>query len=281
MSAHGHTSFALERFAWDGPDRLGVAGWFSGLPAETRPTAPVLVVRGTGGIHRLPAVSTSASAPLEDGRRWEAAFAWQEPPASFDVAELQLGGGIVVELPEPQSETHALGDHALEVTQGAAGGSAEQLRLEADLVAAQEELSEAGSALEETREQLARAREDLEAGRARHAADAERFREGLARVRESAERALAAEQDTARRLELDLRRAQDELALLREQVVQHEREGAAVEELRADLETARRRGDDAHARLREAQRPVAEAHAETEQLLRRVTAIANALDGTE
>jgi hypothetical protein len=280
MSGHGHTSFALERFAWDGPDRLGVAGWFSGLPADPHPTAPVLVLRGTGGTHRLPAVSMSASAPLEDGRRWEAAFAWQEPPASFDVAELELGGGIVVELPEPRSELHT-GDQAPEVTQGGAGGSAEQLRLEADLVAAQEELREAGSALEQTREQLTRTREDLEAGHARHAADAERFREGLARVRESAERALAAEQDAAQQLELDLRRANDELALLREEVMRHERAGAEVEELRADLETARRRGDDAHARLRDAQRPVAEAHAETEQLLRRFTAIANALDGTE
>ncbi|MEA2134470.1 MAG: hypothetical protein QOC68_2379 [Solirubrobacteraceae bacterium] len=281
MSAPEQTSFALERFAWDAPDRLAVAGWFSGLPADTRPTAPVLVLRGTGGTHRLPAVSMTASDPLEDGRRWEAAFAWQEPPAPFDVAELQLGGGIVVELPEPRPEVQAVGDQPLEVTQERAGGSAEQLRLEADLVTAQEELREAGSALEQTRAQLARAREDLEAAHARHAADAERFREGLARVRESAERALAAEQDTAQQRELDLRRAHEELALLREQVVEHERAGAEVEELRADLEMARRRGDDAHARLREAQRPVAEAHAETEQLLRRVTAIANALDGRE
>ena len=281
MSAPEQTTFALERFAWDAPDRLEVSGWFSGLPADARPTAPVLVLRGTGGTHRLPAVSMGASAALDEGRRWEAAFAWQEPPAPFDVAELQLGGGIVIELPEPRPETQEPGDHPAGVTQAGAGGSAERLRLEADLVAAQEELRETGSALEQTREQLARAREDLEAGHARHAADAERFREGLARVRESAERALAAEQDTARQLELDLRRAHDELALLREQVVQHERAAAEVEELRADLETARRRGDDAHTRLREAQRPVAEAHAETEQLLRRVTAIANALDGRE
>jgi hypothetical protein len=281
MSAPEQTTFALERFAWDAPDRLEVSGWFSGLPADARPTAPVLVVRGTDGTHRLPAVSMGASTPPEEGRRWEAAFAWQEPPAPFDVAELQLGGGIVVELPEPRPETQELGDQPLEVTQGGAGGSAEQLRLEADLVAAQEELRETGSALEQTREQLARAREDLEAGHARHAGDAERFREGLAHLRESAERALAAEQDTAQQLELDLRRAHDELALLREQVVEHERAGAEVEELRADLETARRRGDDAHARLHKAQRPVVKAHAEIEQLLRRVTAIANALDGPE
>ena len=281
MSAPERTTFALERFAWEAPDRLEVSGWFSGLPDDARPTAPVLVVRGTDGTRRLPAVSKGASRPPEEGRRWQAAFAWQEPPAPFDVAELELGAGIVVALPEPRPETRELGDQLLEVTRAGAGGGAEQLRLEADLVATQEELREAGSALEQTREQLARAREDLEAEHARHAADAESFREGLARVRESAERALAAEQGTAQHLGLELQRAHDELALLREQVAQHERAGAEVEELRADLETARRRGDDAHARLREAQRPVAEAHAETEQLLRRVTAIADALDGPE
>jgi len=271
--------FALERFAWDSPDRLELSGWFSGLPADACPTAPVLVVRGTDGTRRLPAVSTEDSAPPEEGRRWEAAFAWQEPPAPFDVAELELGAGIVVELPQPRPETRKPGDQLLEVTQAGAGGSADQLRLEADLVATHEELREAGSALEQEREQHARARDDLEAEHARRTADAERFREGLARVRESAERALAAEQVTAQRLELDLQRAHDELALLREQVAEHERAGVQVEELRADLETARLRSDDAHARLREAQRPVAEAHAEAEQLLRRVTAIANALDG--
>jgi hypothetical protein len=281
MSAPERTMFALERFAWDSPDRLELSGWFSGLPADARPTAPVLVVRGTDGTHRLPAVSTEDSAPPEEDHRWEAAFVWQEPPAPFDVAELQLGAGIVVGLPEPRPETREPGDQMLEVTHASAGGSAEQLRLEADLVATQEELRESASALEQTRDHLSRAREDLDAEHARHTADAERFREGIARVRESAERALAAEQATAQRLELDLRRARDELMVLREQVAEHERAGAEVEALRADLETARRRSDDAHARLREAQRPVAEAHAETEQLLRRVAAIANALDGSK
>ena len=221
-----------------------------------------------------------ASAPPEEGRRWEAAFAWQEPPAPFDVAELQLGGGIVVELPEPRPETQELGDQLLEVTQGAQAAAPSSCAWRR--TSSPRRRSSARPGRRWSRHgSSSRAREDLEAGHARHAADAERFREGLARVRESAERALAAEQDTAQQLELDLRRAHDELALLREQVVEQERAGAEVEELRADLETARRRGDDAHARLHKAQRPVAKAHAETEQLLRRVTAIANALDGPE
>ena len=278
MSAFEKTTFALERFAWDSPDRLELSGWFSGLPDEESPATPVIVVHATDGTHRLPAVSADASAP-EDGRRWKAAFAWQERPAPFDVAELQLGAGIVIELPEPRPESRKPGDELLEVTRARAGGGAEKLRLEADLVATQEELREALATLDQTQEHLARAREDLEAAHARHAADAERFRAGVARVRESAERALASERLTAQRLELDLQRSHDELAQLREQVAEHERAGAEVQELRAELETARCLSDDVHARLRDAQRPVAEAHAETERLLRRVTAIANALDG--
>ena len=278
MSEAEKTTFALERFAWEAPDRLGLSGWFSGLPDDGPPAAPVIVVRGSGGTHHLPAVSGAASAP-EAGGRWEAAFAWQEPPAPFDAAELQLGAGIVVELPEPRSEARPPDDPPLGVTQRGARRGAEQLRLEASLVATQEELREALATLDQMEEELSRARVDLDAERARHVADAERFREGVARVRESAERALVAEQHTAQRLERDLQRSQDELTVLREQVTEHERAGAEAEQLRAELQEARRYTDEAHARLRDAQRPVAEAHAETQQLLRRVTAIADALDG--
>ena len=157
MSEPEKTTFALERFAWEAPDRLGLSGWFSGLPDDGPPAAPVIVVRGSGGTHHLPAVSGAASAS-EVGGRWEAAFAWQEPPAPFDAAELQLGAGLVVELPEPQSEARPPDDPPLEVTQRGAGGGAEQLRLEANLVATQEELREALATLDQMEEQLARAR---------------------------------------------------------------------------------------------------------------------------
>jgi chromosome segregation ATPase len=166
MSAAAKTSFALERFTWEAPDRLGLSGRFSGLPDDGQ------------------------AIPL----------------------------------------------------------------------------------LDRSRHDLARARDDLEAEHARHAADAERFREGLSRVRESAERAVAAERLTTQRLEADLQRAHDELG-------EHERAGAEVDELRAELETAHRQRDEAQARLRDAQQPVAEAHAETEQVLRRLAAAATALDG--
>jgi hypothetical protein len=270
MSAPEKTTFALERFEWEAPDRLGLSGWFSGLPVDGLAAEPVIVVHGTGGTHRLPAVSSDPSAP-QDGRRWEAGFAWQEPPTAFAVAELQLGDGIVVELPAPGSE--------LESAHTDPGAGAAELRLEAELVAVQEELREALASLGQSRHDLARAREDLDAEHARHAVDAERFREGVARVRESGERALAAERVTAQRLEADLQRSQDEVAALRRELAEHELAGAELQELRAELDTTGRQRDEAQARLRDAQRPLAEAHAGTEQLLSHLAAVATAVDG--
>ena len=92
--------FELDRFAWGAPDRLELSGRFIGLP-DVSADAPVLVIVGDDRVHRLPAVPDSVAGPPEEGRRWRAAFAWQDPPVAFDVAELQLGSDIVVELPQP------------------------------------------------------------------------------------------------------------------------------------------------------------------------------------
>src|SRR5918911_2255905 len=95
-----HPSFELERFAWTTPDRLAVAGTFSGLDgADAGP--PSLVVRTNGGDRELPAVPDSVSGPASDGQRWTATFAWQEAPVPFDAARLELGDGHRVELPMP------------------------------------------------------------------------------------------------------------------------------------------------------------------------------------
>ena len=92
--------FELARFAWGAPDRLELSGMFVGVPDVPADT-PTLVISGVNGVHRLPVVPESVSGPPEDGRRWEAVFAWQEPPVAFEVAELQFGDDMVVELPEP------------------------------------------------------------------------------------------------------------------------------------------------------------------------------------
>lgn len=100
MMASDRAIFELERFAWGAPDRLELSGRFIGLP-DVSADAPVLVIVGDDGVHRLPAVPDSLAGPPEEGRRWRAAFAWQDVPVAFDVAELQLGSDIVVELPQP------------------------------------------------------------------------------------------------------------------------------------------------------------------------------------
>jgi signal transduction histidine kinase len=192
-----HATFALERFAWDAPDRLEVSGWFSGLH-DAPPEPPTLVVRGGDGIHRLPAVPDRLSGPVEAGRRWWAAFAWQDVPAAFERAELELGAAIMVELPEPRPERKRRGDQVLEVRTrvpdgGAVPGAGERHALETALLVAQEELREVRAALERAHAELARARQDLEAEHERRAVASERFREGLARVRGSAREAMAAQ----------------------------------------------------------------------------------------
>lgn len=180
--------FALERFAWGGPDRLELAGTFWGL--DESPTGlPLLVLSGAGRTHRLPAAAADVSGPPENGRPWRAAFVWQEPPAAFETAVLRLGSDLAIELPEPGSDDEA--SESVELPVRSESGM-DRVRLEAELLALREELRGARSALHRAEEELSRAREDLRVEREERAADGGRFRAGLAQVRESAEEALMA-----------------------------------------------------------------------------------------
>jgi predicted nucleic acid-binding Zn-ribbon protein len=248
--ASDHTIFELERFAWGAPDRLELSGKFIGLP-EAPGTAPVLVLSSTDGVHRLPAVPDSLSGPPEDGQQWDAAFAWQEAPVAFDVAKLEFGPDIMVELPEPgatqrRSRHEVLGAKREPVEEGGDAGpepegaeapppkaavpgdGVERLRLQAELLATQEALREVQATLEQTRQELTRAQNDLGSERELRAADAERFREGLGTVRDAAEQALAAEQSAEQQIESELREALETI----------EAKDAALEELRGQLEAA-------------------------------------------
>src|SRR5919108_1981639 len=227
-------TFSLERFAWGAPDRLEVAGTFAGMD-EAPADAPELVVHGRERVHRLRAVPDRVSGPPEEGRLWSAEFAWQEPPEAFDGAELQFGSELVVQLPAVD-DLDATAELAVRTSEPGRPGGAERLRLEAELLAAQEEARELRAAVERLREELARAREDLKGEHERHAVDAERFREGLARVQRSAETAIKEAQDTIQERDAALEQARAEAEALRQ-----ERSGVgdarrAAEEARAELE---------------------------------------------
>ncbi len=259
-------TFELRQFAWLTPDRLGVSGTFGGLqkPADG---APVLVIRAGDRVLRLPAVADSLGGPPEAGRVWQAAFEWQDAPVAFEAAELEIGAGLVVDLPEPEPEAKrrrsrrrvlevrpaggGAGDPPRE-TMGIVGGpqtdrtakSAERpaapgdsveggaasVGSQVELVAAQEEVREIRVAMQQTQQELARARDDLRAERERRTGDSERFREGLAKLRESAEEALAVEQSAKRQLGSDMREAQEVM----------DKKDAVLKTLREQLEAARR-----------------------------------------
>jgi hypothetical protein len=178
--------FALERFAWGAPDRLELSGTFSGL--HGLPGPPVLVLSGADRTHRLP---TAESGAPESGETWSAVFVWEEPPAAFESAVLQLGSEFTIELPEPGEHGDAAGDVELPV-QFEPAHATERLRLEAELLAQREELHEARAALQRTEAELRRTREELRAERDGRAADAVRFRDGLAQLTTAAEETLTA-----------------------------------------------------------------------------------------
>ena len=246
--ASNHPIFELARFAWEAPDRLELSGKFMGLP-DVPADDPILVVNGADGTHRLPVVSDRLSGPPEDGRRWDAAFAWQEAPVAFEDAKLEFGADIVVDLPGPSPSRIRSRRQTLTVTlergqnQGATGhqpGRAEdaeavepydgvqRLRVQADLLATQETLHETRSELQRTQEELNRARSDLASERQLRRADTERFHQGLAEIRDAAARALNDHQSAEQRLGAELRHAQGII----------EAKDAALDKLGGQLEAA-------------------------------------------
>src|SRR3954453_20893879 len=82
-------TFSLEHFGWGAPDRLELAGVFSGIGGEAAGD-PLLAVQGPDATHRLPAIPRPDAGPPDDGGRWTAAFAWQEAPVAFDRARLEI-----------------------------------------------------------------------------------------------------------------------------------------------------------------------------------------------
>jgi hypothetical protein len=260
-------TFELKQFLWETPYRLLVSGTFGGLRELPANAEPVLIVRAGGSVHRLPAVPGTVDRPPENGRIWQAQFAWQDPPVGFRAAELQLGD-LVVELPEPGARRRRERPRLLPVRRGnvgesepppdtmqvaddpravaaearddaAADGPGASLGSHVELLTAREEVREVRAAMQQIQAELSRARDDLQAERERRAGDGERFREGLANVRALAERALSDEQAVVNRLVAELREAEAAL----------EAKDAALEPLRAELEAVDARRAEAEAAL--------------------------------
>jgi hypothetical protein len=275
-------TFELKRFDWLTPDRLAVSGTFGGLSETPAEASPVLVLHEGESVHRLPAISDSLDGPPEDGQVWKAAFAWQDAPVAFDVAELELGDGLVVELPDPGAKNRLSRRRVLEIRTppkpDATDERAASVGSQIDLLAAQEELRDVRVELEQTQADLTRARDDLGAERERRAGDSERFRDGLAKVRESAEEALATEQRATRQLEADLQEARDaigandaELQTLREQLDAAESETLTLHERVTQLESAAEETERLRAELKEAGDAIDQARNDAERLLDRLT----------
>jgi hypothetical protein len=273
-------TFELERFEWGAPDRLELAGTFAGLH-DVPPDDAALVVRGGGLTHRLAVDPASVSGPPEDGRRWEATFAWREAPVPFDAAELSLGDRLVVELPQPGPQDVQPEGHLLQVRSPEAqdaGDGAHRVRSQAELVVAQQEIHDLRAAADRVRLELARAREDLEAERVAHAEDAERFRASLEMVQRSAQEAVTAERGAAQQREADAREARDAVAARDAALQQLRGELEETASLRAELEQRRGEVEGFRAALRNTHGAVEAARAEAEHLLSGLTSARDTLE---
>ena len=97
MAAPEDISFKLERFGWASPDRLEVEGEWHGL--RRRPARATLVVEVDGQRRRLKALPGASKGSSE---HWVAAFPWEGEMPRLAGAELEIGRGIVVDLPRPR-----------------------------------------------------------------------------------------------------------------------------------------------------------------------------------
>src|SRR5215217_1894380 len=99
-AASSEVDFELERFERTGEDRIEIAGRWYGLRGR-RFVRPVLNLRSGGARRRSVALLEHKPWAADDGQPWLAAFAWPEDTGEVDGAELEVGPGLIVELPAP------------------------------------------------------------------------------------------------------------------------------------------------------------------------------------
>src|SRR4051794_5429237 len=100
-SATGTAAFDVERFEWTAPDRLEVAGRWSGVRGM-RFVRPTLILRDEGDRRRLLALLEHKPWAAMDGEEWVAAFPWEGEPLEAESAELAVAPSLAVELPAPR-----------------------------------------------------------------------------------------------------------------------------------------------------------------------------------
>jgi len=211
-------SFELDRFEWAGPDRLEVEGTWHGV--RRRLPRPTLVVEVGGKPRRLRALPEAGGS----SERWIAAFRWEGEMPKLPGAELELGRGIVVDLPRPRRSSSS--------SSKARGAPAEPLP------ASSRDEREAAPGQEEADRLLAvlsAARTDADEA-ARRTTTAEAEAEGLRERAEAAEAEMAATDAAALRSRAE--EAEAELETLRAEGAEAELAAADVSALRSRLEEA-------------------------------------------
>ena len=108
-AASSEVDFELERFVFSDPDRIEIAGRWFGLRGR-RFMRPVLNLTTTSGTRRR-AIALLEHKPwaAADGETWLAAFTWPEGAGDVERAELEVGPGLMVELPAPGAVTAGTG----------------------------------------------------------------------------------------------------------------------------------------------------------------------------
>src|SRR5215218_9820371 len=99
-AASSEVDFELERFERTAEDRIEISGRWFGLRGR-RFVRPVLNLNTGGSRRRAIALLEHKPWAADDGQSWLAAFRWPEGAGEVSGAELEVGPGLVVELPAP------------------------------------------------------------------------------------------------------------------------------------------------------------------------------------
>jgi len=97
-AASSEVDFELERFERTAEDRIEISGRWYGLRGR-RFVRPVLNLNAGGSRRRAIALLEHKPWAADDGKTWLAAFRWPEGAGDVLGAELEVGPGLIVELP--------------------------------------------------------------------------------------------------------------------------------------------------------------------------------------